>query len=226
MTAEHDLSVTPRTRLGRHRERGKSERTDLHSVLDAGIICHLGVSIDGTPVVLPTGYGRRRETLFLHGSSANSSLLAADGAQVCVTVTHLDGIVCARSVFNHSMNYRSAVIFGSASLIIREQDRLDALRVITEHMLPGRWDAARPPSGKELAATAVLAVPLDEASVKVRTGPPVDDPEDLALDTWAGVLPAALTFGSPQPDPAMNHQTPVPAHIRAVSDTIRGGARG
>ncbi|HWG60839.1 MAG TPA: pyridoxamine 5'-phosphate oxidase family protein [Streptosporangiaceae bacterium] len=226
MTAEHDLSVTPRTRLGRHRERGKSERTDLHSVLDAGIICHLGVSIDGTPVVLPTAYGRRRDTLFVHGSSANSSLLAADGAQVCVTVTHLDGIVCARSVFNHSMNYRSAVIFGSASLIIREQDRLDALRVITEHMLPGRWDAARPPSGKELAATAVLAVPLDEASVKVRTGPPVDDPEDLALDTWAGVLPAALTFGSPQPDPAMNHQTPVPAHIRSVSDTIRGGARG
>ena len=211
------LSGTPRTALGRHKERGRADRADLHAVLDAGLVCHLGVLVGGAPVVLPTGYGRAGELLYLHGSSANRSLLAADGQPVCVTVTHLDGLVCARAVFSHSMNYRSAVVFGTAWLVTDDTERLDALRVITEHLVPGRWAAVRPPTRKELAATAVLAVPLAEASVKVRSGPPADDPDDYALAGWAGVVPAALTFGPPEPDPALPAGTPVPAHIQALA---------
>ena len=163
-----DLSSTPRTALGRHRERGRTERDDLYAVLDAGLICHLGVVVDGTPRVLPTGYGRLADLLYLHGSSANSSIMAGHGQQVCVTVTHLDGLVCARSVFNHSMNYRSAVIFGLARLVTDPDEKLLALRTITEHLVPGQWSYARQPSTKELAATSALALPLTEASVKIR----------------------------------------------------------
>src|SRR5580693_6491027 len=172
-----DLSSTPRTELGRHRERGRTERDDLYAVLDAGLICHLGVVVDGAPLVLPTGYGRIGDTLYLHGSSANKSLLAAAGQTVCVTITLLDGLVCARAVFHHSMNYRSAVIFGTARLVEDPQEKLAALEAVTNHLVPGRWDHSRPPTRKELAATAVIALPLDEASVKVRSGGPKDDPE-------------------------------------------------
>ncbi|MGP7998767.1 MAG: pyridoxamine 5'-phosphate oxidase family protein [Streptosporangiaceae bacterium] len=216
------LSATSRTTLHRHKERGRSDRADLYAVLDAGLICHLGVVIDGLPVVLPTAYGRDGDVLYLHGSSANRSNLAADGQQVCVTVTHLDGIVCARAVFAHSMNYRSAVVFGQARLVTDEQERLAALRVITEQLIPGRWAAARRPSRKEMAATSVLAVPLTDASVKVRTGPPADDPADYDLDVWAGVLPAALAFGEQQPDPALPPGVAVPGHIHAVAGRPRG----
>ena len=211
------LSGTERTALRRHKERGREDRADLYAVLDAGLVCHLGVLVDRVPVVLPTGYGRDRDLLYLHGSSANRSLLAADGQQVCVTVTHLDGIVCARAVFSHSMNYRSAVVFGTARLVTGDAERLHGLRVITENLVPGRWAAVRPPTRKEMAATAVLAVPLAEASVKVRSGPPADDPDDYALGVWAGVVPAALTFGPAEPDPALAPGTPVPAHIQALA---------
>src|ERR1039458_6527975 len=204
------LSSTERTALHRHKERGQTDREDLYAVLDAGLICHLGVTIDGLPVVLPTAYGREGDRLSLHGSSANRGLLAADGQEVCVTVTHLDGIVCARAVFSHSMNYRSAVVFGTARLVTGDAERLHGLRVITENLVPGRWAAVRPPTRKEMAATAVLAVPLAEASVKVRSGPPGDDPDDYALDVWAGVVPAALTFGPAEPDPALAPGTAVP----------------
>jgi nitroimidazol reductase NimA-like FMN-containing flavoprotein (pyridoxamine 5'-phosphate oxidase superfamily) len=169
---------------------------------------------DGVPVVLPTAYGREGDTLYLHGSSANGAFGAAAGQQVCVTVTHMDGIVCARSVFSHSVNYRSAVVFGTATLVRDEDERWQALRLITDHLIPGRWAAARQPTRKEMAATAVLSLPLTEASVKVRTGMPADEPEDYDLDVWAGVLPMALTFGQPQPDPAMRPEIPLPAHIR------------
>ncbi len=216
------LSATARTTLHRHKERGRTDRADLYDVLDAGLICHLGVVVDGGPVVLPTAYGRDGDMLYLHGSSANRANLAADGQQVCVTVTHLDGIVCARAVFSHSMNYRSAMVFGQARLVTDDQERLTALRVITEQLIPGRWAAARPPSRKELAATSVLAVPLNEASVKVRTGPPADEPADYDLDVWAGVLPAALTFGEQQPDPRLRPGTAVPGHIRALAGRPRG----
>lgn len=208
------LSSTPRTSLRRHRERGQSDRAALYEVLDAGLICHLGVvSPDGTPVVLPTAYGRSGDTLYLHGSSANGAFWAADGQRVCVTVSHLDGLVAARSVFSHSVNYRSAVIFGTATVVTDETERGEGLRLITDHLIPGRWAAARQPTTKEMAATAVLSVPLAEASVKVRAGMPADEPEDYDLDVWAGVLPVSVTFGTPLPDPRLRPEIPLPAHI-------------
>jgi nitroimidazol reductase NimA-like FMN-containing flavoprotein (pyridoxamine 5'-phosphate oxidase superfamily) len=218
------LSSTPRTTLHRLRERGRAERTELDAVLNAGLVCHLGVVIDGAPLVLPTGYGCIGDTLYLHGSSANRSLLAAAGQQVCVTITLLDGLVCARAVFHHSMNYRSAVIFGAARLVTEPTEKVAALRAVTEHLVPGRWEHAREPSRKEIAATAVLALPLDEASVKVRSGGPKDDPEDYDSGTWAGVLPAALAFGPAEPDPALPPGIAIPGHIASLADRPRGAA--
>jgi uncharacterized protein len=214
-TQSQTLSATERTRLRRHSERGKNEYADLLAVLDAGMICHLGVVVNGSPLVLPTAYGRIGDTLYLHGSSANRSLHAADGNEVCVTVTHLDGLVCARAVFSHSVNYRCAVVFGTARIVTDEAERLAGLRAVTEQLIPGRWDAVRAPTRKELAATSVLAVSLGEASVKVRTGPPGDDPEDLDLPVWAGVVPMATSFGEPVPDPALRPGITAPDHIRA-----------
>ena len=216
------LSPTPRTTLHRLRERSRLDRADLDAILDAGLICHLGVVIEDTPVVLPTGYGRIGENLYLHGSSANRSLLSAAGQQVCVTVTLLDGLVCARAVFHHSMNYRSAVIFGRAVLVDDPQQKLAALEAVTNHLVPGRWDYARAPTRKELAATAVLALPLDEASVKVRSGGPKDDPEDYDSDIWAGVLPSALAFGPAEPDPALRGDVCIPDHIAVLASQFRG----
>jgi nitroimidazol reductase NimA-like FMN-containing flavoprotein (pyridoxamine 5'-phosphate oxidase superfamily) len=223
MSADLTLSATERTRLGRLRERGRTDRAELYAVLDAGLICHLGVIVKGSPVVLPTGYGRDGDTLYLHGSSANASLLAAVGQQACVTVTHLDGLVCARSVFHHSMNYRSAVIFGEARLVTDAEEKLSALQIVAEQLVPGQWDATRGPNRKELAATAVLALPLAEASVKVRTGPPGDEPEDYEADVWAGVVPAWQAFGAPQDDPELRAGIGVPAHITALA--ARNGHR-
>jgi nitroimidazol reductase NimA-like FMN-containing flavoprotein (pyridoxamine 5'-phosphate oxidase superfamily) len=224
--ADSPLSSTPRTELRRHSERGRSDRGSLDNVLSAGLICHLGVVIDGVPVVLPTGYGRIGSTLYLHGSSANRSLVAAAGRQVCVTVTLLDGLVCARAVFSHSMNYRSAVIFGAARLVSDPAEKLAALRAVTDHLVPGRWEHCREPSRKELAATAVLALPLDEASVKVRSGGPVDDEEDYDSGIWAGVLPSVLAFGPAEPDPKLPGDVPVPSHIDALAGRPRGAAPG
>lgn len=218
------LSSTPRTMLHRLRERGLADRSELDAVLAAGLVCHLGVVIDGNPVVLPTGYGRIADTLYLHGSSANRSLLFAADQQVCVTITLLDGLVCARAVFHHSMNYRSAVIFGAARLVTEPAEKLAALRAVTDHLVPGRWEHARQPTRKELAATAVIALPLDEASVKVRSGGPKDDEEDYDSGVWAGVLPAALAFGPAEPDPALPPDVGVPAHIAALAERTRGAA--
>jgi uncharacterized protein len=208
------LSSTARTTLRRHRERGQADRDALYEVLDSGLICHFGVVADGDPVVLPTAYGRDGDTLYLHGSSANGAFWAADGTRVCVTVTHMDGLVAARSVFSHSVNYRSAVIFGTATIVTDSDERWQALRLITDHLIPGRWAAARQPTAKEMAATAVLSLPLTEASVKIRSGMPADDPADHDLDVWAGVLPIAVTFGQPLPDPQLRPEIPLPAHIR------------
>src|SRR5437868_7116697 len=159
------LSTTPRTTLGREKHRASNDRADLYEVLDSGLICHLGVVVDGNPMVLPTGYGRRDDTLYLHGSTGARSLWAADEHEICVTVTLVDGIVLARSVFNHSFNYRSAVIYGTARKLVDEDERWEGLRVLTEHLAPGQWDYARRPSNKEMAATSVLALSLAEASV-------------------------------------------------------------
>ena len=214
-TLNHALSPTERTRVRRHSERAQTERADLFAVLDAGMICHLGVIMNGSPVVLPTAYGRIGDTLYLHGSSANRSMHAADGYEVCVTVTHVDGLVCARAAFTHSVNYRSAVVFGTARIVTDEAERLAGLRAVTEQLIPGRWDAVRAPTRKELAATSVLALPLAEASVKVRTGPPKDEPEDLGASIWAGVLPLGVAFGAPVADPELPAGIDAPDHIRA-----------
>ena len=213
MSPDRPLSTTSRTTLHRLRERGRTDRADLYAVLDAGLVCHVGVVIDGTPVVLPTGYGRVGDTLYLHGSSGNQALRHAAGQDICVTVTHLDGLVCARSVFNHSMNYRSAVVFGVARLVTDPEEKLLALRTITEHLVPGQWSYVRQPSKKELAATSALALPLTEASVKIRGGGPSDEPEDYELDVWAGVVPVTTGFGEPEPDAVLRPGIDTPAHI-------------
>lgn len=206
-------SGTSRTRLGRHRERAAPDRAALHAVLDKALICHLGFIADGAPVVLPTGFGVDGDTLYLHGSVAARPLVVGPTQTVCVTVTLLDGIVLARSAFHHSMNYRSAVIFGVPRLVTGEADKLRALRCITEHLAPGQWEATRQPNRRELAATSVLALALDEASVKVRNGPPVDDPEDVAAGGWAGVLPLTSGWGEPVTAPDVPADVAVPTHV-------------
>jgi len=208
-----ELSDTSRTELHRHRDRGRSDRDDLYAVLDAGLICHLGVIVDGAPRVLPTGYGRLGDTLYLHGSSANGTFMAGAGREVCVTVTHLDGLVCARSVFNHSMNYRSAMIYGVTRLLTDLAERTEALRVITEHLAPGQWSYVRQPTKKELAATSVLELPLTEASVKIRDGGPHDEEEDYERDIWAGVVPVTVAFGAPVPSQDLRPGIAAPEHI-------------
>src|ERR1700760_4979615 len=218
-TEAEPLSATGRTRLRRHKERSRTDRADLYAVLDAGLICHLGVVVDGAPRVLPTTYARDGDTMYLHGSSANAGFGAGDGHEVCVTVTHFDGLVLARSVFSHSVNYRSAMVLGTAVVVRDHAQRRHSLRAIVEHLVPGQWDAAREPTAKELAATSVLALPLAEASVKVRTGPPADEDADLDLDVWAGVLPATVSFGAPVPDPALRPDITVPGHIRSFPAT-------
>ncbi|TQM14659.1 pyridoxamine 5'-phosphate oxidase family protein [Pseudonocardia kunmingensis] len=208
------LSTTDRTTVTRHRERARTERADLHAVLDAGLVCHLGLVRDGAPVVIPTGYGRIDDTVYVHGSTGAGWLRIADGAPVCLTVTHLDGIVYARSVFNHSMNYRSAVVHGPVRHVTDRDEQLAALRAIVEQLSPGSWEHAREPDRRELAATAVFALDLTEASVKVRTGPPADDEADVAAgDRWAGVLPVRTVFGAPEPCPTLPADAPAPAHV-------------
>jgi uncharacterized protein len=218
--ADAGLSASGRTRIRRLPDRARVDREALYDVLDTGLVCHLGIVVDGAPRVVPTGYGRDGDTLYLHGSTGAASLLtAASGAEVCVTVTRLDGIVLARSVFNHSMNYASAMVFGVARPVTEPAEKLAGLRTLSEHLAPGRWDAVRAPTKKELAATSLLALSLAEASVKVRQGPPHDEEEDMGLDVWAGVLPVRQVFGGPIPDPELSQGIAVPAH---VGDRVTG----
>lgn len=205
------LSTTERTRLNRGKDRASTNRDDLYAILDAGLICHLGVVVKGAPMVIPTGYGRIGDTLYLHGSTGAQSLRA--GGEICVTVTHLDGIVLARSLFHHSVNYRCAMIYGMPRLVTDEEERLAGLRSVTEQLAPGQWDALRAPSKKEMAATTVIALSLEEASVKIRAGAPSDDEEDYARPIWAGVQTVRTVFGEIEPDPALAFDLPVPEHI-------------
>lgn len=196
------------------KENGRSAPADLVAVLAAGRIAHLGVVVDGHPMVVPTVYGFDDERIYLHGSVASRSL--AEGAEVCVTVTVFDGLVLARSVFEHGINYRSAVIYGVPEWVRDDDTKLRGLRVLTEHIAPGQWDYARRPSRKELAATALLSLSLDEASVKVSDGPPDDgDSPDAALGLWAGRLPIVTTWGTPVPDPVLPAEIGVPDHLAA-----------
>src|SRR6267142_687178 len=169
---------TPRTRLIREHERGVYDRAEVYKILDAGFICHVGFVQDGQPFVIPTGYGRNRDTLYIHGSAASRMLKEVkQGLPVCVTVTLLDGLVLARSIFNHSMNYRSVVALGTAVAVEDPAEKLQALRALSEHILPGRWDEARQPNERELKATLVMRLPITEFSAKVRSGPPIDNEE-------------------------------------------------
>jgi uncharacterized protein len=214
MTAAPPLSPTPRSTVRRNAKRARSDRAELYAVLDAGLVGHLGIVLDGAPVVLPTGYGRHGDTLYLHGSTGAATLrAAASGGPVCFTVTHVDGVVYARSVFHHSMNYRCAVVHGTARLVDDPTERLLGLQALTEHLAPGSWTATRQPDRRELAATALLALDLTEASVKVRTGPPGDDEADLSAPVWAGVLPLRAVVGTPEPCPLLPAGTPVPDRV-------------
>jgi nitroimidazol reductase NimA-like FMN-containing flavoprotein (pyridoxamine 5'-phosphate oxidase superfamily) len=209
------LSPTPRSTLRRSPDRARSHREALDDVLDAGLVCHLALALDAGPLVIPTGYGRDGDTLYVHGSTGSTSLRAgASGVDVCVAVTLLDGIVYARSVFNHSVNYRSAIVHGTAVPVAEDDAKLHALRVVTEHLAPGSWDYTRQPSRKELAATSVLAIDLTEASVKVRTGDPKDDPEDVEAHTgWAGVLPLRRVWAAPLTSADVPVGVAPPAHV-------------
>lgn len=211
------IAPTPRTTLKRLPKRGSHERETIDAILDEGLVAHVAfVSPDGTPVVLPTAYGREGDTLYMHGAVASRMARAmASGLPLCVTVTLLDGLVLARSAFHHSMNYRCAVVYGTAVAVTDEADKRHAMRVITEHLVPGRWEGSREPSAPELAGTLVLAMPITEASAKVRTGPPVDDEADYALDYWAGVLPLGLAAGAFEPDARLKPGIAAPEALKA-----------
>jgi nitroimidazol reductase NimA-like FMN-containing flavoprotein (pyridoxamine 5'-phosphate oxidase superfamily) len=202
-----------RTRLGRHPERGRDDQALIAAILDEALICHVGFVVDGYPAVIPTIHARSGTTLFLHGSTASRMLQAAPGAEVCVVATLVDGIVMARSAFNHSINYRSVVVYGRPRLVTDPMEKLAAFETLVEHVVSGRWADARRPTPAEMTATTVLALSLDEASAKIRTGPPKDDQADLELATWAGVVPLGIDVGAPEPDPALPGTVAVPDYV-------------
>ncbi|HEV2834245.1 MAG TPA: pyridoxamine 5'-phosphate oxidase family protein [Pyrinomonadaceae bacterium] len=202
---------TERTKLKRLPKRGHFDRESVYGILDEGFICHVGFAVDGQPFVIPTGYGRVGDKLYIHGSQASRMLRSlAGGINVCVTVTIVDGLVLARSAFHHSMNYRSVVVFGRATLVDDPQEKMEALIALSEHIVRGRWDDVRGPNEQEILLTTVLCLPLEEASAKIRTGPPLDDEEDYALPIWAGVVPLKLVAGEPVKDPLLSAEIPVP----------------
>ena len=209
-----NFSVTERTRVVREPQRAIYDRAAIYKILDEGFICHVGFAVDGQPFVIPTMYARVGDAIYFHGSAASRMLRnVSAGVSVCVTVTLVDGLVLARSVFNHSMNYRSVVALGKATLVDAGAEKLEALRGFTEKILPGRWDEARQPNEKELKATSILRLPLTEVSAKVRVGPPEDDAEDYALEIWAGVLPMELKAGAPIRDERCDAAIAVPGYV-------------
>jgi nitroimidazol reductase NimA-like FMN-containing flavoprotein (pyridoxamine 5'-phosphate oxidase superfamily) len=196
--------------------RGSYERDDIYQIVDDGLICHVGFVVDGQPYVIPTLHARDGDTLLLHGSSGSRLMRhAAEGHPLCVTVTHIDAIVLARAVFNHSINYRSAVLFGSAALISDPGAKMDALTRFTERLIPGRWDDARLPNRKEMLATSVVAMPIASASAKVRTGMPSDEPEDLGLPVWGGLIPIRQIVDLPLPDEHVPVGFALPGYLNA-----------
>jgi nitroimidazol reductase NimA-like FMN-containing flavoprotein (pyridoxamine 5'-phosphate oxidase superfamily) len=207
-----------RTRLVREPDRAVYDRAAAYKILDEGFICHVGFVADGQPFVIPTGYGRVGDNLYIHGSAASRMLRRLDeGIPVCVTVTLLDGLVLARSIFNHSMNYRSVMILGTARAVDDPKEKLEALRLLSEHILPGRWVESRQPNEKELKATLVMRLPIEEFSAKVRQGPPIDDEEDYGFPTWAGVIPLEVVPGKPINDPKLDPEREAPAYVSTYS---------
>ncbi len=195
------FSPTSRTQLRRLPKRGVFDKAQVHAILDEGFLCHVGFVVDGQPFVIPTGYARAGDQLYIHGSAASRMLRSLDqGIDICVTVTLLDGFVLARSAFHHSMNYRSVMVLGKARLVTDPDEKREALKRFTDHVVPDRWDEVRPVTDQELKATSVLAVPLEEVSAKMRSGPPVDEEEDYDLPIWAGVVPVKMRVGEPVSD--------------------------
>ena len=210
-----EIQVTPRTKLGRLPERGRHDRETINAILDEGFVCHVGFVSNGQPFVIPTGYGRKDDHIYFHGSAASRMLRnLSGGIPVCVTVTLVDALVLARSIFHHSMNYRSVMVLGTATLIGNREEKWGALRVISDNLIRGRWDEVRQPSEQELKATAVMKLAITEASAKVRTGPPKDEKEDYDLPIWAGILPLETRPREPIMDPAMKMRADVPASVR------------
>jgi nitroimidazol reductase NimA-like FMN-containing flavoprotein (pyridoxamine 5'-phosphate oxidase superfamily) len=199
-----DRKLTDRSTVKRLPARGAYDRAIIHQILDAALVCHLGFVVDGQPFVIPTTYVRVGDTIYVHGSPASRMLQTLErGAQACVTVTLVDGLVLARSAFHHSINYRSVVVFGTGVLVSDPEEKLRVLKALTDHLIPGRWQEVRQPNSQELKRTLVLAIPIDEASAKVRVGPPLDDEEDYHMNIWAGVVPLILTAEVPVPDPRL-----------------------
>jgi uncharacterized protein len=209
-----EFPISERNRIRRAPKRGQYDKETIYRILDEGLVCHVGLVEDHQPVVIPMNYARRDDTLILHGASASRLLRYIQaGNLVCVTVTLLDGLVLARSVYHHSMNYRSVVVFGQGRLIEAEPEKLAALEILTEHILRGRWQDARKPNRQELDATAVVAIAIESASAKVRTGPPVDDEADYQLPVWAGVLPIQQEALAPVSDPRLRQDIRVPPSV-------------
>jgi nitroimidazol reductase NimA-like FMN-containing flavoprotein (pyridoxamine 5'-phosphate oxidase superfamily) len=211
-----DLTVTERTRLRRLHERGHFDPKTIYSILDAMPLCHVGYLVDGKPAVTPTFQWREGDTVYWHGSSASRAIRSSTDADVCLTVTLLDGFVLARSAFHHSANFRSVMIYGRATKVADPSEKEARLRTFVEILYPGRWDELRPMTDQEAKATTVLSMPIDEASAKIRTGQPVDDEADYALPVWAGVVPAHIQLGEPLPDPRLR-DTPMPGYVRDFS---------
>jgi nitroimidazol reductase NimA-like FMN-containing flavoprotein (pyridoxamine 5'-phosphate oxidase superfamily) len=209
------FTPTDRTQVKRLPKRGHYERETVYSILDTAFVCHVGFSVDGQPFVIPTNFGRSGDTLYLHGSAASRMLKTlSGGVPVCVTVTHVDGLVLARSAFHHSVNYRSVLILGKAQLVEDPAEKMAALRIFTEHVMKGRWNDVRIPTEQELKATTVLSLPLEEVSAKVRTGGPIDDEADYALPVWAGVLPLETVPKAPVPDAQRKNDPPIPEYLK------------
>lgn len=219
---QEKLTPTQRSQIKRVSQRGNYERQLIYEILDEGLICHVGFVVDNQPFVIPTAYGRVEDKLYIHGSPASRMLRSLlTGIEVCVTVTLLDGLVLARSAFHHSMNYRSVVIFGTATLVQDADEKLEALRAFTEHIVPGRWAEVRSPNRQELQGTLVLSLPITEASAKVRTGPPLDDEEDYSLPVWAGVLPLQVVAGEAIADPRLHTEITLPNYVSKYNRVIR-----
>jgi nitroimidazol reductase NimA-like FMN-containing flavoprotein (pyridoxamine 5'-phosphate oxidase superfamily) len=213
-----EFQPTERTQVKRLPKRGRYDEETVYQILDSAFVCHVGFSVDGQPYVIPTNYGRAGKVLYLHGSAASRMLKTLSaGVPVCVTVTHVDGLVLARSAFHHSVNYRSVVILGTARLVEDPAEKMQALRIFTDHVMKGRWDDVRPPNEQELKATTVLALALEEVSAKVRTGGPVDDEEDYALPVWAGVLPLETVAKPPVPDAQRKNDPSIPEYLKNYS---------
>jgi nitroimidazol reductase NimA-like FMN-containing flavoprotein (pyridoxamine 5'-phosphate oxidase superfamily) len=209
---------TARTRVVREPHRGVYDREAAYQILDEAFLCHVGFVVDGQPFVIPTSYGRKDADLFIHGSAASRMLRQMkDSVPLCVTVTLLDGLVLARSIFNHSMNYRSVVILGKATLVDDRAEKLAALQILSDHILPGRWVESRQPNEQELKATSVLRLPIEEFSAKVRVGPPIDDDEDMSFPTWAGVVPLEMMAGTPIDDAGLPPGKSAPEYAKHYS---------